>query len=68
FYQAIDVNAIKERVMRGAADPTGSMIAPPIDGYDPSLETRLPTDVKGARALLAEAGYPEGFTVGMDCP
>ncbi|MGQ3029390.1 MAG: ABC transporter substrate-binding protein [Ferrovibrionaceae bacterium] len=68
FYQAIDVNAIKERVMRGAADPTGSMIAPPIDGYDPSLETRLPLDVNGAKALLAEAGYPEGFAVGMDCP
>lgn len=68
FYQAIDVTAIKDRVMRGAADPTGSMIAPDIAGYDAALEARLPLDVPGAKALLAEAGYPEGFTVGMDCP
>ncbi len=68
FYQAIDVAAIKDRVMRGAADPTGSMIAPDIDGYDPSLEKRLPLDVNGAKALLVEAGYPDGFAVGMDCP
>ncbi len=68
FYQAIDVDAIKARVMRGAAEPTGSMIAPGVVGYDPALEARLPYDLAAAKALMAEAGYPDGFALGMDCP
>jgi peptide/nickel transport system substrate-binding protein len=67
-YQAIDMNAIKERVMGGTSHIAGYMIAPGINGYDAKLDTRLPYDPAASKKLLAEAGYPNGFEVGMDCP
>ncbi|MCA3223764.1 MAG: ABC transporter substrate-binding protein [Burkholderiales bacterium] len=68
FYQAIDINAIQRAVMRGAATPTALMIAPGIRGFAADMNKRLPFDPEAARRLLAEAGYPQGFEVGMDCP
>jgi peptide/nickel transport system substrate-binding protein len=68
FYQAIDVNAIQKSVMRGASAPTGLMIAPGITGFPPELNKRLPYDVEAAKKLMTEAGYPQGFEVGMNCP
>jgi len=68
FYQAIDVNAIQKAVMRGASAPTGLMIAPGIKGFPEDLNKRLPYDPDAARKLLADAGYPQGFEVGMNCP
>jgi peptide/nickel transport system substrate-binding protein len=68
FYQAIDIETIKSRVMRGAAEPTGLMIAPGIKGFVPEMNKRLPYDIEAAKKLLAEAGYPNGFEVGMNCP
>jgi peptide/nickel transport system substrate-binding protein len=68
FYQAIDVGAIQKSVMRGASAPTGLMIAPGITGFPPDLNKRLPYDVEAAKKLMAEAGYPQGFEVGMNCP
>jgi peptide/nickel transport system substrate-binding protein len=68
FYQAIDIETIKTRVMRGAATPTGLMVAPGIKGFVPELNKRLPYDPDGAKKLLADAGYPNGFEVGMNCP
>src|SRR5882757_9146902 len=68
FYQAIDEDAIKTKVMRGFARPTAQMVGPGINGYDPALDKRYPYDPLAARKLLAEAGYPDGFEVGFDCP
>jgi peptide/nickel transport system substrate-binding protein len=68
FYQAIDIEAIKARVMRNAATPTGLMIAPGIKGFVPEMNKRLPHDAEAAKKLLADAGYPNGFEVGMNCP
>ncbi|MEO8278118.1 MAG: ABC transporter substrate-binding protein [Ideonella sp.] len=68
FYQAIDIEAIKNRVMRGAAAPTALMVAPGINGFVPELNKRLPYDSQAAKKLLVEAGYPNGFEVGMNCP
>jgi peptide/nickel transport system substrate-binding protein len=68
FYQAIDEDAIKAKVMRGFAHPTGLMIGRGITGYDAALDTRFPYDPPAARKLLADAGYPNGFEVGFDCP
>jgi peptide/nickel transport system substrate-binding protein len=67
-YQAIDEEAIRTKVMRGMAAPTGTMIPEGVDGYDPSLRPRLPYDPAASRRLLTEAGYPEGFPVTFDCP
>ncbi|WP_346361682.1 ABC transporter substrate-binding protein [Bosea sp. (in: a-proteobacteria)] len=66
FYQAVDIETIKSRVMRGLSTPSPLMIAPelfPTAGF-----TRSKCDTEGAKKLLAEAGYPQGFEVGMDCP
>ena len=68
FYQAIDVNAIQRAVMRGASTPTALMIAPGIKGFPADLNTRLAFDPEASRRLLAQAGYAQGFEVGMNCP
>jgi peptide/nickel transport system substrate-binding protein len=66
FYQAIDIETIKSRVMRNLATPSPLMIAPelfPHAGFE-----RAKFDVNESKRLLTEAGYPNGFEVGMDCP
>jgi peptide/nickel transport system substrate-binding protein len=68
FYQAIDIDTIASRVMRGAAKPTALMVAPGIKGFVPELNKRMPYDPEASKKLLAEAGYPNGFEVGMNCP
>ncbi len=68
FYQAIDIEAIRSRVMRGQAKPTALMVGPGINGFTEAANVRAPLDPEGARKLLADAGYPNGFEVGFDCP
>ena len=68
FHQAIDIEAIKRVVMRGASTPTGLMVAPGINGFMEDMNDRQPYDPDNAKALLAEAGYPDGFPVTFDCP
>jgi peptide/nickel transport system substrate-binding protein len=66
--RAIDEPAIAAKVMRGHARPAWLLWAPGVNGYDPALDHRPPPDPARARALLAEAGYPNGFSVRLDCP
>jgi peptide/nickel transport system substrate-binding protein len=66
-YQAIDVDTIVAKVLRGQATPTGSPFSPLVDGHVPELEKRLRYDPPAARALLKEAGYGDGFGVTLDC-
>jgi peptide/nickel transport system substrate-binding protein len=66
-YQAIDIGAIHRKVMRGSSRPTGVLLGPGVNGYDAALDVRLPYDPQAARRLLAEAGYPQGFPVTLDC-
>jgi peptide/nickel transport system substrate-binding protein len=68
LYQAIDIDAIRRSTMRGLAVPTGSMIAPQVNGYFAEFEKRMPFDQAAAKKLLADAGYPNGFEVTLDCP
>jgi len=69
FYQAIDEDAIKSKVMRGYATPTGLMVGKGINGFDEALNKRLLSyDPPAAKKLLAAAGYRDGFEVGLDCP
>ena len=44
------------------------MIAPGINGFDKALNDRYPYDPEASKKLLAEAGYPKGFPVTLDCP
>ena len=68
FALAIDENAIAARVMRGQAHPTWLMWGPGVNGYDPKLDVRPKVDLAEAKKLLAEAGYPDGFGITLDCP
>ena len=68
FYQAIDVDGIVKTVMRGAAVPSSQMFPPQVKGHAPDLTKRLPYDPEASKKLLAEAGYPNGFEVKMNCP
>ncbi len=68
FAHAIDIEGIKRVVMRGAAKPTGLMIADGINGFQEDMNTRPAYDPDKAKALLAEAGYGDGFPITFDCP
>ncbi len=68
FNMAIDIKAIQSRVMRGQSHPTGLMYGPGVNGWTEASDVRYPLDVAGAKKLLGEAGYPEGFGVTLDCP
>jgi peptide/nickel transport system substrate-binding protein len=67
LYQAIDIDAIQRTVMRGLSKPTGALLPNPGQS-SPDIEKRLPYDKAAARKLLADAGYPDGFEVTLDCP
>jgi peptide/nickel transport system substrate-binding protein len=67
FYKAVDIELIKTRVMRGLATPSPLMIAPQLFALSKDF-ARPKFDPDGAKKLLTEAGYPDGFEVTMDCP
>jgi peptide/nickel transport system substrate-binding protein len=64
---ALNMELIIRKVLRGQATATGSLVSPRVDGYDKELEQRFAHDPAKAKALLAEAGYPDGFGVTLDC-
>jgi peptide/nickel transport system substrate-binding protein len=67
FYQAIDIEAIRTRVMRNMAVPSALLISPLL--FSRAAEFRRhPFDTAAAKKLLTDAGYPNGFSVTMDCP
>jgi peptide/nickel transport system substrate-binding protein len=65
---AIDVNALKTQVMRGLSVPTAVMYAPQVDGYPKEIDKVKAPDRAKSKKLLADAGYPNGFDVTLDCP
>ncbi len=67
LYQAVDIEAIQKNTMRGLSKPTGAILPNPAMST-PEIEKRLPFDKEKAKKLLAEAGYPNGFEVTLDCP
>lgn len=65
---AINRDAIKQVVMRGQSAPAG-MIAPPfVNGWTAEMDGASMTDIDAAKALMAEAGYADGFSIQLDCP
>lgn len=68
FAHAIDVQLLRDKVMRGAAEPVGAMIPASVDGWDASFSRRPSYDLAAAKKLLAEAGFPGGFGITLDCP
>jgi peptide/nickel transport system substrate-binding protein len=64
----LDREAIKRNIMRGLSVPAGLMLPPGTNGYEAALDVPPKVDVEGAKKLMAEAGYPDGFEVRLNCP
>ena len=60
--------AIKKVTMRGLSIPAGIMVAPGVHGYSKDIDLVPKVDPAGAKKLLAEAGYPNGFGFTITCP
>ncbi len=67
MWHAIDLGTIQSRIMRGKSRTVGTMVAPPIPGYSADLDKPLAFDAARTKALLTEAGYPNGFKTRLDC-
>ncbi|MEM6617211.1 MAG: ABC transporter substrate-binding protein [Pseudomonadota bacterium] len=65
--KAINRPAIVERVMEGQAIPAGQLLPEGFFGVSPNLEPEG-YDPEGAKALLAEAGYADGFKMRIHGP
>ena len=69
MYQAIDIAGIHSRTMRNLSVNAGTMVAPMVHGWSKALDERAAKyDVEGAKKLLADAGYPNGFSIKLECP
>jgi peptide/nickel transport system substrate-binding protein len=64
---AVDVDAIIKALFNGYARPSTGFVTPANWGYDPSISP-FGYDPDKARALLAEAGYQDGFEMDFACP
>lgn len=65
---AVNVPAILQTIMRGNAEPVNQLVSSAMNGYSEALPDAPAFDQDKARALLAEAGYPDGFSFGLKCP
>lgn len=66
--KAVNVPAILQAIMRGNAEPASQLVSPAMNGFSSANDARPTFDVAGAKALLAEAGYADGFSFGLKCP
>ncbi|MDX8354229.1 ABC transporter substrate-binding protein [Cognatiyoonia sp. IB215182] len=65
---AVNVPAILQTIMRGNAEEVAQLVSPAMQGFSEAQAARPPFDPDLARSLLAEAGYPDGFSFGLKCP
>ncbi|HMO06596.1 MAG TPA: ABC transporter substrate-binding protein [Paracoccaceae bacterium] len=65
---ALDRDAIKQVVMRGQSVPSAMNAPPFVNGWRAEYDAYGAPDYDRAKALLAEAGYPDGFTIDLHTP
>ncbi len=68
FAKSVNLDLIRKKIMRGKSRIAGLLVAPEVPGFRASDNTAVAQDVEGAKALLAKAGYPDGFQFLMNCP
>lgn len=64
---AINVEAIDQVLMSGMAEPASQLLPAGLSGYSQVHDARPAHDEEAARTLLADAGYPDGFSFGLRC-
>ncbi|GGD30337.1 peptide ABC transporter substrate-binding protein [Sinisalibacter lacisalsi] len=64
----IDREAIRQVVMRGESQPSAAPLPPFVNGWTEEMHAFPSPDVERAAELVAEAGYPDGFSVTLNCP
>ena len=62
---AFDKGALLKAYGKGYGTVTSQIFPPTSPAYDAALDTKYPHDVAKAKSLLAEAGFPNGFTLAM---
>ena len=65
--KAIDREAIKTRLMEGLSLPTANLVPAPMFGHNPALKPEK-FDLEGAKKLLRDAGFPDGFALTLHAP
>lgn len=64
---AIDIDAIDRVLFRGKIEAASQLVPAGISGYSEANSDRPAYDPARAKELLAEAGYPDGFSFGLKC-
>ena len=64
---AIDIDSIDRVLFRGQIEAANQLVPAGISGYSEANQNRPAYDPDRARELLAEAGYPSGFSFGLKC-
>lgn len=62
---ALDREGLLTALQNGYGTPTTQVFSASSSSYDAALDDRYPYDPEKARELLADAGYPDGFTITM---
>lgn len=65
---AINREAIQKVVMRDQSIPAGIVLPPFVNGWTEELDRLPENDIAKAKALMADAGYSDGFSVTLNCP
>ncbi len=60
--QLVNRQLIVDRILEGSGEPAGQLVPNGVAGNDPSIKAPA-YDVEGAKKLLAEAGYKDGFGI-----
>ncbi len=65
---ALDIDSIDRVLFRGKIGAASQLVPAGISGYSEANGNRPAYDPERAKALLAEAGYSDGFSFGLKCP
>ncbi len=65
---SINRDAIKQVVMRDQSIPAGVIMPPFVNGWNAELDAVPANDIDAAKALMADAGYGDGFSIRLNCP